>query len=377
MIKKKIYILSADDFILYQPTILNLYDFFSDEYDVTIVTFEPAYLGKAKDTTRKIIYIDPKKNKLKFLKVTDLLCNAVLKRINKLFSFCRFRVRLQRSYKASLLHNLIRSFSNDILIAVDPMPLCVAQKVKEKVCFLSLEIVENDPYIKKMDAAKISCVIIQNTERYNYLFPTAKPQVFYIQNAPMLKNCSVYSGERKDLLWAGTITTDFAVLDCVEFINKNQEYKLVLKGASAKGTKELIESKYAGLVASGNIDINTTYFTPPEFTAFISKFKIGFCFYNWDLIQNNFNYQTAPSGKLFMYLAAGVPVIACNIRGFAFINEYKAGILIDDYSPEVILNAVKIIESNYDYYSKNAYNAFENTCFDTNAQQLKDFIQTL
>ena len=377
MTRKKIYILSADDFIIYQPTILNLYDFFRDEYDVTIVTFEPEYLGKAKDTTRKVIYIYPQKSKLKILKLTDLLCNAVLKRINKLFSFATFRVRLQRWYKASLLHNLIRSFANDILIAVDPMPLYIAQMVKDKICFLSLEIVENDPYIKKMDATKISCVIIQNTDRYNYLFPTVRPPVFYIQNAPMLKNGSVYSGERKDLLWAGTITTDFAVLDCIEFIDKNQEYKLVLKGASAKGTKELIESKYASLVAAGNIEINSTYFTPSEFTAFISKFKIGFCFYNWNLIQNNFNYQTAPSGKLFMYLAAGVPVIACNIKGFAFINDYNAGILIDDYSPATILNAVKMIESNYAYFSNNAYAAFENTCFDKNAKQLKNFIKTL
>ena len=61
-----------------------------------------------------------------------------------------------------------------------------------------------------------------------------------------------------------------------------------------------------------------TWLAAPEYIKYVSNFRIGFCFYDWNLIKNDFNYQTAPSGKLFVYLSAGLPVIVCNIPGFKF-----------------------------------------------------------
>ncbi|WP_315824123.1 hypothetical protein [Paraflavitalea speifideaquila] len=45
---EKVLIVSSDDFILYQPTILNLYDFLQKDFEVTIISFEPNFLGKKK-----------------------------------------------------------------------------------------------------------------------------------------------------------------------------------------------------------------------------------------------------------------------------------------------------------------------------------------
>lgn len=372
--KKNLYIVSADDIILYQPSILNLYDYLSEWFTVTIITFEPEYLGKEKDNQRNIIYIKSGKLQKKAFRYIDLLSNAILKRANKIFPFFSFRSRTQRLYKEHLLLKCIRPFAQNLLIAVDPMPLYVTQQITEKCCFLSLEIIPNDPYLKKMNPDKLACVVIQNQKRYNYLFPNATPKVFYIQNAPMLKNKIVNTGQRNNLLWAGTITKEFGVLNCTDFIKENPSYKLVLKGASANNTKELIETTYPDLIKSGNIEINNKYLEANEFISFISTFRIGFCFYNWELIRTNINYETAPSGKLFMYLAAGVPVIACNISGFSFINDFNAGVLIDDYNSATILAAIKKIEADYANYSANAYTAFENTCFDKNAGDFKNFL---
>jgi glycosyltransferase involved in cell wall biosynthesis len=373
IIMKKIYIVTADDIILYQPTILNLYDLLSSNFDVTIISFEPAYLGKKKELTRKVTYIQPHRWALKFFKTVDLFSNAILKRSTKLFTNRNYRIRTVRKYKAYLLYQQLKSIVTHTIIAVDPMPFVLAQKLKNNICFLSLEIIPDDPYIKKMDFSKISAIIIQNQLRYNFFCKTIQPRVFYIQNAPMRKHKIEKKDGRKDLLWAGTIAKEFAVIDCIEFIKQHTEYKLVLKGANSNHTKEFIEANYQDLILSNHLEINTTYLEAEDFIKFVSTFRIGFCFYNWNLIRSNFNYETAPSGKLFMYLAAGVPVIACNISGFSFISDFNAGILIDDYSPESILKAILQIEANYSYYSSNAYKAFEATCFDKNTDSLLDY----
>jgi glycosyltransferase involved in cell wall biosynthesis len=375
--KKKIYIISADEIILYQPSILNLYDYFLNDFEPEIITFEPDFLGKSKDTSRNIKYITHKNFKSKFLRLVELPVNAVFKRLSKFIPLIKYRLELVRNYKEQLLYNSIKNISNQIILAVDPMPLFVAQKTNNKIAFLSLEIIPNDKYLNQIDISKIQFVIIQNEERFNYLFPNQKPIVFYVQNAPLLSAKVTHKSERKNLLWAGTITKEFGVLNCVEFVRNNPQYKLVLKGASALNTKEYIEKKYADLLQQNILEINTTYLKANEFVKFISTHKIGFCFYDWNLIHSNFNYQTAPSGKLFMYLAAGVPVIACNIIGFKFIEDYDAGVLIDDYSVETILAAIKKIEANYTQYSTNAYLAFDNTCFDVNINKVSDFIKQL
>jgi glycosyltransferase involved in cell wall biosynthesis len=374
--KKKIFIVSSDDIILYQPTILNLYDSLQESYAVEIITFEPEFLGNKKDDSRKIIYIQDKNVIAKVLRFIELIFNAVFKRLYIISSIFSFRLQLIRWYKSTLLYNQIRHLNNEKIIAVDPMPLFVVQKTNNEIYFLSLEIIPNDTYLKKINPQKIRCVIIQNKERYHFLFPHFKPTVFYIQNAPKQSAKYIATTEKNGLLWAGTLTKEFGILHCVEFVQKYPSYTLTLKGASAKNTKEYIEAKYSTLIENKTLIINTNYFTAPEFIKFIAQHKIGFCFYSWHLINTNFNYQTAPSGKLFMYLAAGVPVIACNIIGFQFIETYNAGILINDYAPETIFNAVKEIEANYPTYSSNAYKAFDATCFDINISSFTQFLNT-
>lgn len=375
--KKKIYIISADEIILYQPTILNLYDYFLNDFEPEIITFEPDFLGKSKDTCRNIKYIKYKNFKSKFLRVIELPTNAILKRISKVIPLFKYRLQLVRYYKEQLLYNSIKNIQNQIILAVDPMPLYVAQKTNNKISFLSLEIIPNDKYLNKIDISKINFAIVQNVERFNYLFPNQKPTVFYVQNSPLSSAKVTNKAERKNLIWAGTIAKEFGVLNCIEFVKKYQQFKLVLKGASALNTKEYIEKKYSDIIKKGIIKINTEYLKANDFIKFIATHKIGFCFYDWKLIQSNFNYQTAPSGKLFMYLAAGVPVIACNIIGFKFIEESEAGVLINDYKAETILEAIEKIEANYEAYSANAYKAFENTCFDMNIGEVLKYLRHL
>ena len=78
-----------------------------------------------------------------------------------------------------------------------------------------------------------------------------------------------------------------------------------------------------------------------------------------------------------MYMAAGVPVIACNIPGFAFIEEFNAGILIDNYDPVTILNAAKKIEANYQAYQEACYRVAAHFDFRRNVKPYIEFLDTL
>lgn len=373
---KKLVIVSSDDIILYQPTILNLYSFLGSHFDVAIITFEPEYLGKAKVEEKNILYIQPGKFQKYFLRTLDLLINAILKRIDKYFLHFPRRCAFFRKYKAKLLADVVHNFKDCIFIAVDLMPLYVVQKKIGAAHFLSLEIIPGDPYLKKIKSEQILSVIIQSENRYHYLFNDSVINTFYIQNAPMLKYKVINHDQRKGFIWAGTVVKDFGVLSCFDFIATYSQDNLICKGAIENKTKAIIEKKYSDLILSKKVILDTTYLSVDEFIKYLSVFRIGFCFYSWKLIKNNINYETAPSGKLFMYLAAGVPVIASNISAFKFIEDFEAGVLVNDYCSATINNAVAKINSDYSRYSENCYKAFEENCFDKNAISFRNFLIT-
>jgi glycosyltransferase involved in cell wall biosynthesis len=141
-----------------------------------------------------------------------------------------------------------------------------------------------------------------------------------------------------------------------------------MKGGGDKKTRRIISERYNHLIKEERIVFNQTYLNADSFLEFLSSFRIGFCFYLWDLIASSFNYQSAPSGKLFMYLAAGTPVIACNIPGFEFVKDFGAGILIDNYEPVTIKKAIDEIEANYEAFSAGCYKAAAYYSFDNHVQ---------
>ena len=371
---KEILIVSADDILLYQPTILNLYDYLKDYFNVRIISFEPKFLGKKKDISRNIIYLSTGKLINRILRLADLIVNAPLKRVDKFIFPIKFRAQFVRNYKYRILLCELKKHKPEHVIAVDFMPLYAAQKVFGKANLLSLEILPYDPFRKLIDEKKIASLIIQNEERAEYLFSGIDFKIFYLQNAPLCSSQYFNAGRREGLIWAGTITKIFSVFECINFIKAFPEFSLVLKGAIPLYTKNEIEMNYKELITSGRIVIDSEYLSAPEYIKYVSNFRIGFCFYDWNLIKNDFNYQTAPSGKLFVYLSAGLPVIVCNIPGFKFIEDYQAGILINDYKPETILNAIKIIEANYSLYQNNCYRAFNDFCFNKNVEAFKLFL---
>src|SRR5438045_5511874 len=77
--KKKLLIVTLNDYIIYQPTILNLYDALAPHFDTTIISFEPEYISNKKDESRNIIYLKTNFLWREFFQKTDFIISKVLK----------------------------------------------------------------------------------------------------------------------------------------------------------------------------------------------------------------------------------------------------------------------------------------------------------
>jgi glycosyltransferase involved in cell wall biosynthesis len=355
--KRKLLIVTLNDYIIYQPTILNLYDALISHFDVTVISFEPEFISTKKDDTRNIVYLKTNFFWQEFFQKSDFVVSRAIKFIKPLLQGLTHHYFYYNYYLPRVLKRKLKSLSSDVVIAVDIPALHVAQEVFGAVHFLSLEIDTSIPHFRNINVDKIRSVLIQSPTRYQRLFNDKEIKTFYVQNSPAVGETYRASFERKDFVWAGTFLERFGIMDCLDFFKHFPQHHLVIKGGADKKTMAKIRERYGELIASGRIHINQDYLPADQFIEFLSMFRIGFCFYSWELIKESFNYQTAPSGKLFMYLAAGTPVIACNIPGFSFVQEFGVGVLIEDYKPETIESAAIQIENNFQRYSENCYKA--------------------
>jgi glycosyltransferase involved in cell wall biosynthesis len=92
--------------------------------------------------------------------------------------------------------------------------------------------------------------------------------------------------------------------------------------------------------------------------------------------KNDFNYLSSPSGKLFNYYAAGVPVIGTDVLGLSSVHEFNTGILIKELSVGYILAAIKRIINNYEELSRNCIRAARHFDFGEAAASYKEFLQS-
>lgn len=375
--RKKILIITLNDYIIYQPTILNLYDHLCSNAEVKIISFKPQFATKKKDEKRNIEYLETNWLLTQFYTKTDFILSKLSRAIKIFNPGFTYHYLFNNKYLPAILENKLRNEKEtyDEVIAVDLQVLYLAQQFFGSAHFLSLEVDNNtNEYYKKIDHSKIKSVFVQSQIRYDYMFPGKDFRKYIVQNAPNYQEINFGSNERKNFIWAGAIDRRLAVLECLEFFNQHREYKLVLKGGGDVKTRRIIESQYGHLLSSKVAVIDQTYLNADEFVKFLSTFRIGFCFYDWDLIKASFNYQTAPSGKMFMYMAAGTPVIACKIPGFDFVEEFGAGVLIENYKPETIAAAVKKIEEDYQKYSYACIEAAKHFSFDKNIKPYIEFL---
>ena len=371
--KKKITILFSGAHLAYSPTVIGLYDLLSKHFDVSIIAESPEAFDFERLTNRNVIYREKltDKNRLRFYRRLYDLRSIFDKQIAALK---RMNFDTDVIYDFTEVRKMLAAESPDFIVAVDFRNLLYAQVLKKNVEFLSLEIVPNDEFYNQCDFKNINSVVVQTKERYEYLFKDEKFKTFFIQNAPVFTKAE-NQVRRSGLVYCGTAWNPFGFYHCLEFLKAFPEYTLNVKGAITSEDKAKVEREYQDLILSGRLIFDSDYLDDAAVVDYLRQFKIGFCFYNFELEWiNTFNYHSAPSGKMFKYMAAGVPVIGQDISGLKPVEEFDCGVLIKDLKPESIKKAVEKIEENFDYYSQNCLQAAAHYSFDKTIKPYVDYL---
>jgi glycosyltransferase involved in cell wall biosynthesis len=363
--RERILIIFDGSHLAYSPTTLQLYEEFSKKYDVTVIAQTPEGYNGQEAPIQGIQYLRVYNRK-------DRYFWLLLFPIALLFSkTARTFKKNKVSYKDYFFRYLpikktIRENKFKRIICVDNRYLFFCSLLGVKVDWVSLELCLNEHLIPLVNRAVINCVIIQSEERYHYLFGQEKLPLFYIQNAPPYEERTPKK-ERKSLIYAGSTIAALGFYYCLDFLVKYPEEKLTVLGAFFEADKERVNREYRELLDSKRLTIISKYLENNEVVEFLSDFEIGFVFYNFEdelLKEHYFNYKSAPSGKMFKYIAGGVPVVCSDISGFAFVKEFNCGVLISDLSPDSIKQAIQTIRSNFDMYVQNSLKAAEHFAFD-------------
>ena len=371
---KKVTILFGDRHLSYSPTVIGLYDLLSTHFDVTIVSKGPGDFNNKPLPNRKVIYIDEKRYDF-VSKIVRRLTFEVRALVDHEVSQLRKKnVHYSGLHEFEFIKSYLSREVADIVIAVDFKTLSFARVLDKNVEFLSLEIKDGDEYHDGRDLKNIDSVIIQTPERYKYLFGDEQIRTFFVQNAPVFLPPED-KRERRGLVYCGTAWDAFGFYHVLEFLKQFPDDSLTVKGAILDDDRKRVGSEYGKLIAEKRLIIDDNYLDDADVVNYLRRFRIGFCFYNFDIKWvNNFNYLSAPAGKLFKYIAAAVPVVGIDVPGLKLIEEFDCGKLIKDLNPKSIRKALDEIEENFEYYSENCLTAAEHFSFDKAAKPFVDYL---
>jgi len=381
--KNSILIVFSDEWLAYSPTVINLYDVLSEDFDVRIVAFESSLNNQKKLMDRNADCIDiSKENTLPINKAIYLffrLTEKILTLNSKIDVFGLFKkVNSYSLFKAFLLWKKIRGLQVDEIIGVDFLSLWVAQTVFGKGHLLSLEIADipnNNIFYKLVDRKKIQSVLIQTEKRYQYLFDSLDIKMILVQNAPIFKPLESDPCDRKGLIFCGLAAPRHGIYECLDFIAESPEYVMTVKGIIPDDVKQKIQNQYQYLLNQGRLILDESYVEREKFSEYLSQFDMGFCFYDLDPTSSSyFHYLTAPSGKLFNYYSAGVPVIGSDILGLHSVIDFEAGILVANRSVESIREAINTISADRMRFRNNCFKAAEHFSFDRAIEPFKSYL---
>lgn len=381
--KQKVSIFFPNHHLAYSPTTIHLYDALAPFFDVQIIAPYPSKFNNKELPGYQVNYFDDKAPSLG-MKLWALFLFVWYKLIqykrngSYVYSYARLKDLLKYEHLFKKAHSNKESYGH--IIAVDMIFLKLATKYFKQVHFVSLELVDELlPMLATIPDSKFGSVIIQSEDRYEYLFKGRNLRLFLVQNAPVFEPKTFHKTFRDGrILFNGTASKFFGVFDFLNFLQAmGGKYRGLIKGNVSEEIRTEVNEKYGQLLSEGILEIDDSYTDSNELLDYIGAFEMGICFYNTDLIQENrFNYLTAPSGKMFNYLAAGVPVIGANLPGLKLLESNGCGVLVEDYSAESIEKAVLQIRDRYETYRTNCEVAARKYSFDVMVKPFTDYLRT-
>jgi len=298
--------------------------------------------GVVKPPTRqppKVSQIPGARTALRVSAWTQRLCERL--RLWDVYRLCRITFRLWREPR------------RDISIGVDSLgALCLQLSGARSFDFLSLE-VRRDLAFRLLQMQRIRHVLIQSKERYQFLFGERQGSVVFVQNAPVLSSPvrPRHPNTRTRLVYLGNAIAEHGILECIDLVAADPGLQLEICGLVPAEVLEYVDRSSA----PDRISVCKEYVEQRAVRDYLTRFDIGLCLYN--VAQSDFNYQSIPSGKMFNYFSAALPVIGSRMLGLRLIEEHGAGVLIERNSVQALRGAVNAILDDYAAYSKGAAEA--------------------
>jgi len=100
------------------------------------------------------------------------------------------------------------------------------------------------------------------------------------------------------------------------------------------------------------VNVIRNFLSDDDLSSLISCHEVGLVFYDTKYVDKLqvFNFETAPSGKMYRYAACGVPIIGSRCAGLMDVEVHCAGILLHEINTVTLHSAYRQIKSDYEKY---------------------------
>ncbi|MFN9623930.1 MAG: hypothetical protein ACK587_14040 [Cyanobacteriota bacterium] len=255
----------------------------------------------------------------------------------------------------------------NIVIGFDARGYLASRLASRKAAYFSLETI-HDFYHSFSRFLGVQTLIIQSQLRKTFLFNRqSSMNVWYVPNSPLSDHQSLPSrpsikdGPIELVYCGGLIASNFSI-ECIDLLNQDPRYQLTIKGPANPDYLGFISEKYRPFLHSGRLRIDTSYESQADLVQYLASFHVGICIYP-TIVFDDFNYLTSPSGKMYSYFAAQLPCVGSLVPGLSEIEHYRAGILVDQLSPQSLHSAIKRIASDYLLFKRGCAEAAEKLDF--------------
>jgi hypothetical protein len=185
-------------------------------------------------------------------------------------------------------------------------------------------------------------IVSQSLSRSNYVGYNHR-RTFIVPNS-YAPDCEGHAVKKHSLLYSGTFSRPLG-----------SEILINLFGVSSGISQEItIHAANVGCEFYGcdGVNIIRDFLSDDELTYLISCHEVGLVFYDANYVDKLqvFNFETAPSGKMYRYASCGVPIIGSRCAGLIDVELHSAGILLDEINVLTLQAAYRQIKSNYAKY---------------------------
>lgn len=356
-------IVFADEWAAYSCTLQNLVTLLAPDYDVEVLTFDNGRF-RVDGLDRSVYRVariappdefnaresDPRLLHAKFLRDT---INANLRHHERIDLYTAEKIRL-------LMPELARRDPGAV-IAVDALSAFASAFFFDAITLVSLEFSRSE-LVRLLGRRVIRDVVIQTPERMRMLFGGEARPVHLIQNSHIFEEHEPPAAGSR-LVYFGNIAETHGLRLMLDAIRLLPEFTLTMQGIADAATLRRLREDHGDLFASGCLAIDERYVAQEDVVRTLQQHSIGFCFYDIELLKRTVTRSTAylvehfrncPSGKLFNYFAAGLPVVASDVPGLSSVRDHDAGVLLDPPSPEAVAAAVRTIAADHARFSRGA-----------------------